>query len=148
MADPILSAVWDGEEKAWVTFRFINNAARPRIISLGHLYSELRRALQTLTQDRSWSVRYASQVRRENFPFLHSAQELQILLDPLAPLRDPIRELLKDGYLCWQLFPSQSYYFKSLEDAEAIRERDRLISVAVPPARNQKAHPSEGAANE
>lgn len=141
--EPFLIASWEEPGSPWVTFRFVNNNARPRVTSLNHLYTELRKALIALSGDRTWSVRYASQIRQENFPFLHSSHSLHILLDPLAPLRDPIRELLKDGYLCWQLHPSQSYYFKSLEEAEAIRQRDRMIRTAVPSAIKPMVVPSQ-----
>lgn len=134
--DPILKASWDSEgDTEWVRIRFQDNERRGRIVSLTHFFSELHRALIALTGDRTWSLRYASQIRSENFPFLHSSQSLRILFDPLGPYRDPTRELVRDGYLIWQIVPSQAYYFKSFQEASLIRDRERMIRDSAQEAR-------------
>lgn len=111
----------------WVTFKFSNPGARPRVVDLAHLYKGLRKALQEVTGDSSWRIRFASQVKNENMPFLHSSATRTVLLDPLAHLRDPVRELVKDGYLSWQIYPSQVYYFKPVEEVNRVRSQEVLI---------------------
>lgn len=113
--------------EGWVTFKFSNPGARPRVVDLAHLYKGLRRSLQEVTGDSSWRIRFASQVKNENMPFLHSSATRTVLLDPLAHLRDPVRELVKDGYLTWQIYPSQVYYFKPVDEVNKVRSQEILI---------------------
>jgi hypothetical protein len=58
---------------------------------------------------------------------LHSAKTLQVILDPLLPYRDPIRDLLACGYLEFQVSDSQSYYFKPKIDASKIIEEEKRM---------------------
>ena len=76
------------------------------------LFLELRRKIRELTNDDSWTVRYASRIKDPFLPFLHSSNELKILIDPMSPYRSPIDALAKDGVLVLALLPSHVYYFK------------------------------------
>lgn len=80
------------------------------------LFLELRRKIRELTKDPSWTVRYASKVNDPLLPFLHSSNNLKILVDPMSPYRNPIDALSKDGVLVLVLLPSHSYYFKPKEE--------------------------------
>jgi len=76
------------------------------------LFNQLRDALRVLSGDSTWALRYASQIQRENHPFLHSGQNRIIMFDPFMPFRDPIQEFLSTRVFLWQVFPSNAYYFK------------------------------------
>lgn len=135
---PMLSAtVTEGTETtyAFVRFEFLNKDpnARERIQGLYHLFTEMRKALVLFTGNESWSIRYASRVTKENLPFLHSAKTLQVVLDPLLPYRDPIRDLLHSGFLEFQISDSQAYYFKPKADASRIIDEDKRL-------RSEEAH--------
>ena len=127
---PILSAeVTPGTDTSYpsVRFQFVNPdpTGRERIQSLYHLFTEMRKALVTETGNDSWSVRYASRVTKENLPFLHSSKTLEVVIDPLLPYRDPLRDLIQAGYLEFQISASQAYYFKPKAQATLIIEEER-----------------------
>jgi hypothetical protein len=128
----MLSAVvTEGTDTSYsaVRFEFVTKdpSARERIQGLYHLFTEMRKALERETQNDSWSIRYASRVLKENVPFLHSANTLQVVIDPLLPYRDPIRDLLHSGYLEFQISDSQAYYFKAKADASRIIEEEKRL---------------------
>ena len=87
-----------------------------RLKNPGILFLELRRKIRELTEDSSWTVRYASQVSNL-LPFLHSSSQLKILFDPLSPYRSPIEALSKEGVLILSKVPSHIHYFKPKNEA-------------------------------
>lgn len=111
------------EDESWVLFE---PATKDRLYfaNTAHLFSLLRDAVRTATGDDTWSVRYASQVKRENVPFLHCSSSNSIIFDPFALFRDPIRELYTKRYFLWPITASQSYYFKPYEE---MRELDAKL---------------------
>lgn len=76
------------------------------------LFLELRRKIREITKDSSWTVRYASKVDDPLMPFLHSSNQLKVLIDPMSPYRNPVDALAKDGVLTLVLLASHAYYFK------------------------------------
>lgn len=83
-----------------------------RLRSPNVLFLELRRKVKEITKDSSWTVRYASKVDKPLLPFLHSSDQLKILIDPMSPYRSPVEALSKDGMLTLVLLGSHVYYFK------------------------------------
>lgn len=73
-------------------------------------YLDLRRRVRLLLQDEGWNIRYAAQV--DQMLFLHNSAVKQILFDPLAPFRSPIRALAAGETLVLFQAPSFPYYFK------------------------------------
>jgi hypothetical protein len=110
-------------EDSWVLFE---PTAKDRLYvsSPAHLFSILRDAVRLATGDDTWSVRYASQIKRENVPFLHCSSSNHILFDPFALFRDPIRELYTKRYFLWPIAASQSYFFKPYDE---VRELDAKL---------------------
>lgn len=86
--------------------------ANARLRSLNVLFLELRRKVRELTQDPTWTIRYASRVDQPLLPFLHSSGQLKVLIDPMQPYRSPIDALDKDRILDLIYLPSHAYYFK------------------------------------
>jgi len=118
-------------EGSWILFRPQEPSKRLNIYNNVHLFSQLKEAMRRLSGDFSWSIRYASQVRRENMPFLHSANTRTILFDPFMCFRDPIREFFSTKYFLWQIMPSNSYYFKSQAEQQAVfNELEMLASLS------------------
>lgn len=117
----------DADSTAWVRFTPFNPnpTHSERIYSVQQLFVSMKNALKESTGNLTWSLRYASRVTKENLPFLHSSKTLQVILDPLLPYRDPVRELMTLGYLEFQISDSQAYYFKSMQDANTITEAER-----------------------
>lgn len=109
-----------------VTFSLPMDKELPRLGNRHLIMKEMLRALRATSKDDTWSIRYASQLRKENLPFFHSAKHRVIIFDPLLPYRDCIKELIKDRSLFWNLIPSQSYFFKSQADSMAIFEQEKL----------------------
>jgi hypothetical protein len=92
----------------------------------------MKEALRKLTGDYSWSIRYASQIRRENMPFLHSSNTKCIMFDPFMPFRDPVREFFQTRVFLWQIFESNSYYFKTQQEARNVTaELDMLKHIST-----------------
>ncbi len=139
--EPLLVAtVPEGTETTYasVKFQFVQPDPRERehIQSLYHLFTEMKKAIIAETGNDSWNLRYASRITKENLPFLHSSKTLEVVIDPLLPYRDPIRDLVHSGSLEFQISSSQSYFFKSKADATHIFEEER------------KQHRAEAAARE
>ena len=113
----------------WVKFTFIEpeREKRAKITSTYHLFTEMRKAITKATGNESWSIRYASRVMKENLHFLHSANTLQVVIDPLLPYRDPVRDMLNTGYLEFQITDSQAYFFKPKNDASKIIEEEKRL---------------------
>lgn len=83
-----------------------------RIKTANTLFLELRRKIRELTNDQSWTVRYASRVDNPLLPFLHSSDRLKVLIDVMSPYRNPLDALSRDGVLILVYLPSHVYYFK------------------------------------
>lgn len=99
-----------------------------RLRSHNVFYLELRRCIRLLTGDQTWSIRYASQITGQLLPMLHSSQELRILIDPMAPYRDPTRHLASTGTLSLLELPSNAHYFLTRENFEAQLARLRPVA--------------------
>ena len=99
------------------------------------LYLEFRRLIRVLTEDMSWNIRYASQIKNEAFPVLISSSRFKIAIDVLAPYRDPIRALAKDQTLHLSILDCLPHYFHRIEDVSGFRKNlyeparvpDRLV---------------------
>lgn len=100
------------EADSWVEFRPIDPTKKPRFRNKIDLFNQLRDALRLLSGDSTWAIRYASQIQRENHPFLHSGKNRIIMFDPFMSFRDPLQEFLSTRFFLWQVFPSNAYYFK------------------------------------
>lgn len=114
------------EDGDWVVFE-PENEKHLHIASVHHLFVQLRDAMRQATGDLSWAVRHASQVKRENMPFLHCASKKLIMFDPMSMFRDPVREFYAKKYFLWSIFPSQAYYFKSMEEFTRVEAELKLL---------------------
>ena len=128
---PLLMATIEKSTHAseWVKFTFIEpeREKRDKLTGTYHLFTEMRKALTKATGNESWSIRYASRVVKENLHFLHSASTLQVVIDPLLPYRDPVRDLLNTGCLELQITDSQAYFFKPKNDASKIIDEEKRL---------------------
>lgn len=136
------------EDGDWVMFE-PETEKHLHVSSVNHLFVQLRDAMRQATGDMSWAVRHASQVKRENMPFLHCASRKLIIFDPMGMFRDPVREFYSKKYFLWSIFPSQAYYFKPLEEVERVESEARLIrelreAEARLDAESQAAPPASG----
>lgn len=113
---------------SWVEFRVPENIVRPSFNGSVHLFSQLREAVRRASGDYTWAIRYASQVTRENMPFLHSSQTKTILFDPFMPFRDLTREFSSSRVLVWQIFPSNAYYFKTQAEAKSVTAQLTMLN--------------------
>lgn len=114
------------EDGDWIMFE-PETEKHLHIASPHHLFIQLRDAMRQATGDMSWAVRHASQIRRENMPFLHCASKKLIVFDPMAPFRDPVREFYSKKHFLWSIFPSQSYYFKPIDEFSRVESELRLL---------------------
>lgn len=114
------------EADSWIMFEPANGVM-PKIVTTMHLFYQLRDAIRWATGDKSWSVRYASQITRENVPFLHCTTSKSIVFDPLSMFRDPVREFHKNRYFLWGIHPSQAHYFKTMEEAALVDQEIKTL---------------------
>ena len=120
----VITARLDETSKSWTedNWAVFEPATTERlyVANPAHLFSLLRDAVRAATGDHTWSVRYASQVKRENIPFLHCSSSNSIIFDPFAMFRDPIREFYTKRQFVWPIMASQSYYFKPYDEVRAL----------------------------
>ena len=95
------------------------------IYNLFALYQAIANAIRVATNDRGYVVRFASQVRGQNFPFIFHATRLLTIVDPLAVLHNAIGTLVKRGSLTLQVFDSQHYHTKSTDEVRQATMVDR-----------------------
>lgn len=88
-------------------------------------WQEVRRVLEELTNDPTWALRYASEIRDFNLPFVMSARQRLCVIDPMSPYRRPTIQLFNDGSLQLNIIPSILRYAKSKEDFLAVHARDQ-----------------------
>jgi hypothetical protein len=130
--DPIqiVARVEEGEgfgPGTWIEFKHVPGEKKLMINNNLHLFSQLKEAMRRLTKDYSWSIRYASQIRRENMPFLHSSNTKCIMFDPFMAFRDPVREFFHSHTFLWQIFESNSYYFKTQQAARDVSTEIEML---------------------
>lgn len=136
-APQIIAYLYEGDSvqaESWIEFRPADSAKKLRFRSKIDLFTQMRDALRLLSGDNTWALRYASQIHRENHPFLHSGQKRTILFDPFMAFRDPVREFLSTRVFVWQVFPSNSYYFKlqrEVQDCQSQLDAVNALSSAA-----------------
>jgi len=104
---------------------------RQRFSSSNALFLEVRRLTRDLLNDQSWNLRYASQMKTDLLPFLHSVSSLSIFVDVMAPYRDPVRELSVTGELRLIRLESRPYYFRP-RDAVPGFDREPQVKKQTP----------------
>lgn len=120
----LISGDWGAD--SWVRISTPENG-RAHFSSLSHLFTVVRDAVRLASNDPTWSIRYASQVKNDNLPFLHCASRRVIMFDPMMVFRDPIREFYNLKQFTWCILPSQAHYLKSLGDVQAVNERQSTL---------------------
>ena len=141
----VLAQLNEGKEwkdESWVLFEPAGKE-RLYVANTAHLFSVLRDAVRVATGDDTWSVRYASQIKRENVPFLHCSSSNSIIFDPFALFRDPIRELYTKRYFLWPIAASQSYFFKPYEEVKELDNKLRHLE-ELRRALDDNEHSAEG----
>jgi hypothetical protein len=138
-----LTAVINTEDSEVVRFRFTDDNVRPMIEDVDHLYHAMNTAIREELKDGSFQVRYGSQVRDQNFPFLFSNAHRFTLLDPLAIVHNPISTLLNRGYLTLRVYASEPYHRKP----PALVHQTRLSERAAYASKNTVASAEESEMN-
>lgn len=128
---PIIEAVLNEgqfvEADSWIEFRPLPDVKKINFRTRLDMFVNFRDALRLLSRDSSWSLRYASQIKFENMPFLHSSQTRTIMFDPFMAFRDPLREFAAQRSFIWQIYPSNSYFFKMQREVHECEDRLALL---------------------
>lgn len=124
----VIAELHDGDwgAESWVRFSAPGNE-RIHFSNVAHLFSVLRDAIRLASGDSSWSIRYASQLKNDNMPFLHCGSRRVIIIDPMLPYRSPMREFYATRQFLWYVLPSQSYYFKSVQEVQEVADRQSTM---------------------
>lgn len=100
---------------------------RDRFKSVNSMFMELRRLVREATECPDWEVRYASQVTNPLVPLLVSTSQMKVIMDPMAPYRDPLTAMSMRHSINLYVLPGRAFYYHNREALEAILGHDLKV---------------------